>query len=270
MKVLIVDSDPVYREFLEETFSLLSHNATSVSDGYDAIDYVMEHTVDLAYIEINIPGIDGFQTFNKIREVDPNVLSIMMYRTISKAMMNNIIQDGIIFCISKPFSISVIEEIDKILIDHPLSQKITNRQYNQNGLDSESVLEAKILIVDDTDEIVDVIRRCLEYEGFHNLSSTHDGQEAIDDFNAKKHDVVITDIVMPRKNGMDVLKHVKAVSVNSQVIIITANGNKDTAITAVKCGAYDYIEKPFNLGTLSRIVKLAVEKRIFLDNQIVH
>jgi len=180
--------------------------------------------------------------------------------------MNNIIQDGVVFCISKPFSIGVIEEIDKNLIGHPLSQKKTTGKQNQKDLNSDTIFGAKILIADDTDEIVNVIRRCLEYEGFHNLSTTHDGQEAIDDFNEKKHDVVITDIVMPKINGMDVLKHVKAVSTNSQVIIITANGNKDTAITAVKCGAYDYIEKPFNLGTLSRIVKLAVEKRILLDN----
>jgi DNA-binding NtrC family response regulator len=77
--------------------------------------------------------------------------------------------------------------------------------------------------------------------------------------------VVILDIMMPKRNGIEVLRHVKAVSPSSQVIIVTGNADKDSAIAAVKLGAYDYIEKPFELDAIVLTTKRAIEKKLLLD-----
>jgi CheY-like chemotaxis protein len=172
-------------------------------------------------------------------------------------------KDGVYVSLTKPFDIEQIEEINKAYenIRGPL-EFIYENPY---GLDDEKLIKAKILVADDEQEIISILSDFLKSEEFANIDTAFDGEDAISKFNKEKHDLVITDIVMPKKSGIDVLRHIKAVSPNSQVIIITANANKDSAITAVKLGAYDYIEKPFNLEILSRVVKRAIEKRLLLE-----
>ena len=117
MKILVVDNDIAYREYLEEILSLLGHRAVGVADGYDAIDYVMDNNVDLAYIDINIPGMDGFQTFKKIREIDLNVSSVMIFKNIDKEMVEKRYQEGVIYFLKKPFTVYEIELIDNSFKD---------------------------------------------------------------------------------------------------------------------------------------------------------
>lgn len=117
MKILVVDHDTAFRGYLEEILSLLGHRTVCVSDGYDAIDYVMEHNVDLAYIDIDIPGIDGFQTFKKIREIDLNVSSIMIFKHIDKEEVKKRDQEGVLFFLEKPFTVYEIELIDNSFME---------------------------------------------------------------------------------------------------------------------------------------------------------
>lgn len=266
MKILVVDDDPAIREYLEEALSLLGHTVVSMKDGYDAIDYVREHDVNLAYIDVDMPGIDGFETQKKIQEIDPKVSSVMISGNAVGKLLKTPIKKGVYVSLKKPFTIEQIEDINNAYekIRSPFEFIYDNRF----SLDAEKLIGANILIVDDEVGIVTVIAEYLEGEGFNSLDTANNGEEAIKKFNKKEHDVIVTDIVMPKKSGMEILRHVKAISENSQVIIITANADKDTAITAVKLGAYDYIEKPLDLGVLSRIVKRAVEKKLLLDEKL--
>ena len=263
MKILIVDDDPGVRKYLEEVMDKMGHSVVSFENGYDAIDYVKEHGVSLAYIDVTLPGIDGFQTLKKIREIDPKVSGVMISGDAVDDLLEAPVKDGVYINLTKSLTTEEIEEINRSYenIRGPL-EFIYDNPY---GFDTDKLTQAKILIADDEKEIINIISDCLVDDKYTSLDTASDGNKAISKFNEKMHDLVITDIVMPKKNGIDVLRHVKAVSPNSQVIIITANADKDSAITAVKLGAYDYIEKPFNLDALSRIVKHAVEKKLLLD-----
>jgi DNA-binding NtrC family response regulator len=264
MKILVVDDDPAIREYLEEVLNMMGHKVVSVKDGYDAIDYVKDHDINLAYIDVDMPGIDGFATLKKIREIDPKVSSVMISDDDVNKLKKPTSEEWIYVSLKKPFTIEQIEEINKAYED--IQNPLEVIYDNPFGLDAEKLFGAKVLIVDDKVGVVTVIKEYLEWEGFNNLDTAKDGEEAIKKFNKKKHDVVVADIVMPKKSGIEILRHVKAVSENSQVIIITANADKDSAITALKLGAYDYIEKPMmDLGILSRIVLRAVEKKLLLD-----
>jgi DNA-binding NtrC family response regulator len=263
MKILVVDDDPTIRDYLKEVLNMMGHSVVCVADGYSAIDYVREHDVNLAYIDISMPGIDGFATLTKIRDLDPKVSAVMISGESVDVMLETNFQKGMYVCLAKPFTIEEIEEINKAYskIKDPLEFIYDN----PFGFDTEKISGAKILVVDDEKEIVGVIEECLEYENFNYLDTANDGEEAIRKFNEYMHDVVIVDIVMPKKSGIEVLRHVKAISKNSQVIIITANADKNSAITALKLGAYDYIEKPLDIDTFPRTVKRAVEKKLLLD-----
>ncbi|MBN1573030.1 MAG: response regulator [Deltaproteobacteria bacterium] len=259
MKILIVDDEPTIRDYLEEVFKEMGHEVASVSDGYDAIDYVREHDVNLAYVDVKMPGIDGFETFKRLREIDPKIGGVMISGNAVEKMMDTSIQRGVYVCLKKPMSIDKLEEINKAYENIRIPLEFV---YKKKGLSEDEISGAKILIADDEEGIRKIIQDVLNESGFSNIDMAENGQEAIDKFNEKRHDTIILDIKMPIVHGVDVLRHVKALSPDSEVIIISGAADKDSAIAAVKLGAYDYIEKPFEVDTLLRIISRAVEKRL--------
>src|SRR6187401_2426923 len=115
---------------------------------------------------------------------------------------------------------------------------------------------ARILVADDEPNLRRVLTAILRREGYDVLQAA-DGSEAID-LLAEPLDVVITDLKMPRVDGMEVLRHASAQLPNVPVIMITAFGTVDNAVAAVKAGAFDYLEKPFEQEQIRQIVNKAV------------
>jgi two-component system response regulator AtoC len=108
---------------------------------------------------------------------------------------------------------------------------------------------AKILVVDDEETIRSVLVTILEKEGFVCRSAAS-GEDALEIFDADPFDMVITDIHMPGKSGVDVMRHVKAAAADTIVLLITAHGSLETAIEAVREGASDYLTKPVRFESL--------------------
>ena len=117
-----------------------------------------------------------------------------------------------------------------------------------------------ILVVDDAPEIRFSISEVLKREGFA-VDIAGDGQEAIEKFGKNFFDVVITDLSMPRKNGMDVLCFLKEHSPETICIIITGFGTIQGAVEAMRQGAFDYLTKPVKLGEVIVVVDKALEVR---------
>ena len=118
----------------------------------------------------------------------------------------------------------------------------------------------KILVVDDEQSLRDVLSIMLKRAGYA-VTSAMDGEEAIELLNREIFDLVITDLRMPKINGMEVLKAVKSVSPETVVLIITAFATADSAVEAMKQGAYDYLTKPFQVDEVQLIIRNALEKR---------
>jgi DNA-binding NtrC family response regulator len=117
-----------------------------------------------------------------------------------------------------------------------------------------------ILVVDDTPEIRFSISEVLKREGFA-VDIACDGQEAIDKLAKSFFDVVITDLSMPRKNGMEVLCFLKEHSPETICIIITGFGTIQGAVEAMRQGAFDYLTKPFKLEEFIVLIDKALEFR---------
>jgi DNA-binding NtrC family response regulator len=118
----------------------------------------------------------------------------------------------------------------------------------------------QILVADDEPNLRRVLAAQLKRDGFDVLT-VEDGQQAIEALEEHHIDLVITDLRMPRKDGMEVLKHVTAHYPRVPVIVITAHGTVDTAVEALKLGAFDYVTKPFDRAELHQAVKKAVRTR---------
>ncbi|MGW8271855.1 MAG: sigma-54-dependent transcriptional regulator [Thermodesulfovibrionales bacterium] len=118
----------------------------------------------------------------------------------------------------------------------------------------------KILIIEDEKGMNEVLRILLEGEGYE-VSTALDGSQGVELVRKDIYDLVITDIRMPGVDGFSVLRTVKDISPETIVIMITAFGTTESAIEAMKLGAYDYINKPFKIDEIRLVVHKALEKR---------
>ena len=118
---------------------------------------------------------------------------------------------------------------------------------------------AKILVIDDEKSIRNSLKDVLEYEK-HEVELCEDGMEGIEKFKESEFDVVLCDIKMPKMDGIEVLEALLEISDSAAVIMISGHGTIDTAVGAIKKGAFDYIEKPLDLNRLLITIRNALDK----------
>jgi two-component system, NtrC family, nitrogen regulation response regulator NtrX len=116
-----------------------------------------------------------------------------------------------------------------------------------------------ILIVDDEASIRNVLRDILELEDYE-VDEAKDGIEALAKVKMAKFDVIISDIKMPKMDGMDVLERIQAIAPDIPVIMISGHGNIETAVEAVKKGAFDYISKPLDMNRILITIRNAMDR----------
>src|SRR3954471_6106322 len=122
---------------------------------------------------------------------------------------------------------------------------------------------SNILIVDDEKAIRKTLGEILSYEGY-KMDEAGDGEEALKRFKDKSYDVVLCDIKMPKMDGIEFLERAREINPDVPIIMISGHGTIETAVEAVKKGAYDYISKPPDLNRLLITIRNAMDK-----NQLV-
>ncbi len=127
--------------------------------------------------------------------------------------------------------------------------------------------QINILLVDDEEPIREALLLLLKNVDYR-ISGCGSGQEAVRLLENEQFDIVITDLFLPDLNGIDILKKAKALSPVIEVILITGHASAETAVQAMKEGAFDYITKPLNIEELRVIIVKAIEKQQLLSENI--
>jgi len=128
------------------------------------------------------------------------------------------------------------------------------------------VHQYRILVADDEHIIRLVLNESLKKEGYE-VDEASNGEEALLKVRNERYDLVILDVKMPKLDGIEALKQIRKIDPNIPVVMITAYGNTQVAMKAIKEGAFDYFTKPFDVSEIRIVVKRALEKRR-LENQI--
>ena len=123
---------------------------------------------------------------------------------------------------------------------------------------------SQILVIDDERPIRNTLKEVLEYEK-HEVDVAEDGLIGLDLIKEKSYDIILCDIKMPQMDGMEVLDHIIATNYDTQVIMITGHGSVDTAVEAIKKGAFDFIQKPLDLNRLMITIINAGDKSILIS-----
>jgi two-component system nitrogen regulation response regulator NtrX len=118
---------------------------------------------------------------------------------------------------------------------------------------------SKILVIDDERAIRNTLKEVLEYEK-HEVELAEDGPTGLELFSNNAYDIVLCDIKMAKMDGIEVLGKILEISTDTPVIMISGHGNIDTAVEAIKKGAYDFLEKPLDLNRLLITIRNAMDK----------
>ncbi len=122
----------------------------------------------------------------------------------------------------------------------------------------------KILVIDDEKAIRNTLQEVLEYEK-HEVDLAEDGPSGIELFSSNTYDIVLCDIKMQKMDGIEVLEKINDISNITPVIMISGHGNIDTAVEAIKKGAYDFLEKPLDLNRLLITIRNAMDKSTLIN-----
>jgi len=126
--------------------------------------------------------------------------------------------------------------------------------------------KARIMVIDDEESMCKFMQIMLKKEGY-DVSSAQSGKEALGELRSSHYDLVIADLMMPEMNGLELLSKVRSIDPELNFIVMTAYASVDTAIEALKKGAFDYIAKPFKVDELKITIKKSLEqKRIAKEN----
>jgi DNA-binding response OmpR family regulator len=127
--------------------------------------------------------------------------------------------------------------------------------------------QIKILIIDDEKSVADILKDFLS-DKERLIDACYDGLAGIERIQKNFYDLIIVDLVMPKVGGLDILRYAKKTNPNVLVIIITGHASLETAVTAIKEGAYDYIRKPCKLEEIRIVVENAIDKiKLYRENR---
>ena len=129
-------------------------------------------------------------------------------------------------------------------------------------------MSGQILVIDDEASMRRMLQMLLTQEGYE-VHTAESGEAALETLNLLPFDLIVSDIRMPGLSGIDLLRRVKADDSQAEVILMTAYASADSAIEAIRLGAFDYVTKPFQVDELVNIVRHALEKKALREENVL-
>lgn len=237
--IMVVEDEEVLREIARRTLENRGYKILLATRSEEAEELFAQHReeIDLLLIDVILPGTTGPELCDRLVKKRPSLKVLFMSGYTDRALAcQKSLGEGASF-LQKPFSTAdLVKRVREVL-------------------DSEeravAEIKSKILVADDEPSIVETLRRFLEKKNYQVVTAS-DGIEALEKVKHEKPDVVLLDIEMPGKSGLEVLKELKKHHPDIGVIMVT--GVKDEAVgtNALSMGAFDYIVKPFDADYLEK------------------
>jgi DNA-binding response OmpR family regulator len=213
---------------------------------------------DIVILDRDLPVITGSAVFSRIREISAATPVIILTGYDAPEDAAAYMKDGAASFLSKGDGLSnVLVEVERILgapAAKAPSAPIERRKNPAAVPAAGGKKKGVILVADDDAMILNLLDRFLSSAGYEVLRAL-DGDTAVDMARERKPDILMLDIFMPGKDGLDVLKELRAEMPQTGFVMITGNDDEEVARTCLRMGAFDYISKPINLSSLENILK---------------
>ncbi len=246
LKVLLVEDDEMARRSLKRVIDKEGYETIIASDGEEGLNLFRSEKPAIVLTDIRMPRIDGMEVMYTVKDISPSteIILITAYGDYDTAILA--LREGALDYLKKPV------DLDQLILSLGRArEKIAERR--------KISIKTSLLVLEDDKNTRDKLARVFEKEGYEVFTG-QDGEEGIKIFSERKIDILLVDIKMPKKNGMEVLHEVKKLSKDCEVIMLTGYGDEDTAIQAMRDGAINYIRKPMDLDQLILAIQKAVDK----------
>ncbi|MGM0568223.1 MAG: response regulator [Elusimicrobiota bacterium] len=239
-KILIVDDDKNIHMTIAGILKKEGHEVDFMDNGYKAIEAVEENSYDIALLDIRMPGINGVETFKKLKKISPETTVIMMTAYAVEDLKDEAEKEGAYKILDKPFDMhDVINVLDEI--------------------EDKDV----IMIVDDDTNFRSTMKYNLQYQGFKAVD-VESGNKALKIVERKLPDVIIMDCKMPGLSGPETLakmnKIIESYPTKPEVILVSGYNDKDEIDRGLMLGAKKFLQKPINLSELKKNIEMLISK----------
>lgn len=266
-KILVIDDDGIVRDALSVFLTRAGHRVLTASDGANGILAFKNHMPDLVVLDRDLPVMSGSKVFDSIRNISATTPIIILSGFNAPEEVEVYLRHGAAAFLPKGDGLSpVLEEIDRLLggqrKEALTGLKAARTAENPEAKAAPGRAAGLVLFADDDPVIRAILRRFLASLSCETLEA-EDGVAAIELARARKPDIVLLDITMPKKNGVEVLKELLPEMPETGFMMISGNDDEEMARDCLRFGAFDYIAKPVNLAALGEIIKA----RLFLKNK---
>ena len=238
--ILIVDDDFSIRETLKGVLEDKGYKVSTAEDGLIAIEMARNVYYDIMFVDVVMPGIDGFKTLDEIKTISPKTNIIIMTGHDIEHLVERATSLGASACISKP-----IYDMNKLL---QTLQTI-----------KEDTIRSAILVVDDEFSSRETLKGVLEDKGY-KVSTAEDGLTAIEMARKTHFDMVLIDVVMPGIDGFQTLGEIKKIDPETKAIMMTGHDVEHFVEKAISLGAFAHLSKPIDMVDLLQLVFSAIKE----------
>lgn len=234
-KILLVDDSEDVLTMLTHRFEALNFEVHCTRSASDALDLLRRDAFDIILSDVIMPGMNGVEFMDVISRLPGAFQIIFMSGAASEETGENLVKMGAMGFFKKPVNFDDLIA----LINRSIGSVSDSAQ-----ADSNQGKKARVLIVDDMVVVADLLKTLLQMRGFEVLLA-HNGEEALDVFGKNEIDLVVTDLVMPKMNGVDLIIELKKWAPDLPIMAITGEAMNLSIQDALNSGASMCIRKPF-------------------------
>jgi two-component system, NtrC family, response regulator HydG len=235
-RLLLVDDNADFLDSTKDVLEDAGYNVMTASNGEDALSLFIMKAFDVVLMDIKMPGINGVETFIKMKEKNPDVNVVLFTAYSMNELIQKALKEGVCDVLSKPLDMSrLLRLVGEV------------KTKGKRGC---------VLIVDDDMVLCDNLHDVLDQSGY-NVTASFDGIQALREVENESFDILILDMKLPGKNGLDIYREIKKIQPHLQTIIITgyAEEYSDLIKQAINENAYICIKKPVEIKSLLGILK---------------
>jgi two-component system response regulator HydG len=209
IKVLVVDNEKVIRDFFNQLLSQLGLEVMEAEDGYKALELVKKEKFDLFFVDVRLPGLNGLDTYRRIRKIDPYASVVMVTGHTVEKLLKQTQEEGSYGIIRKPFDISQIKDV---------VSKIDKEKWPSG-----------ILVIDDEGPVINCFARILNKRSLE-YSVSSDKKEALAILKEQKIGLVFLSLMLKNENAIEVFKEIKESYPQVEIMLIAGYYQKEKEI----------------------------------------
>lgn len=241
--ILVVDDERTVLEMLEMAFDRAGYSVRLATSAEEALDILKQELIPLMFIDLGLEKMNGFELCEHIRKDSPDAIIYALTGYAGLFGEHEIAEAGFDGYFAKPVRVETLYQITKDSFE------------KLNRVNSRKVIK-RILVVDDEEQVRKMLRKMLEREGYEVVEAA-DGNEAINRHSEQSFDLIITDIIMPGKEGIETIIEIKNNDPEAQFIVVSGSCwyGSDVEFDMAKILGAKILRKPFEREALLNVIK---------------